>query len=95
MSKSFTFSVASSPVSIDTFAVVTVVGLRDTRMVSHSSSVNNFLLITCMEAPEFNDKLCLSHGQRFDGDGTHYSNVGEKIVATFSKDHVPRILVNS
>ena len=41
-----------------------------------------------------NDKLCLCHGLMFEEESKHYSNVGEKIVATFSRK-VPRILANS
>ena len=52
MSKSFTQAFASSVVSIDPFAVITLVEYHDTSTVSNSSGVSDILLTRCMDAPE-------------------------------------------
>ena len=53
MSKSFTYTVASSVVSIDPFAGNQCRGIRDTVIVFNSSGDKSALLIMCIDAPEW------------------------------------------
>ena len=56
-----TYTVASSFVSIDPFAVITVVGRLDSRTVSNSSDINSFVLRMCIDAPESTMNSLLGH----------------------------------
>ena len=51
--------------SIDRFDVITVVGCRDTLIVSYSSGDRSMLLIICIDAPESTMNCLCSFGLRF------------------------------
>ena len=83
---------ASSVVSIDPFAVITVVGSQDIVTVSNSSCVISILLIIRMEAPE-STMISLSSGSTVETDAAPHSIFGEKNAISFSR-LVPRTLYN-
>ena len=79
ISKSLTYTIASSCVCTSPLAVMTIVGLHDFVKVSISASLKSFLLIMCIDAPESSTNF-LSSGLRVDA-GRHLFSEGEKNVA--------------
>ena len=72
------YTIASSCICTSPLAVMTVVGLHDFVKVSISASLKSFLLIICIDAPEFTT-ISRSSSLRIDAD-KHLFSEGEKNV---------------
>ena len=81
-SKPLTYTVASSFVCTSPLAVITAVGVLDTRTISSSAEFGSFLLSMCIDAPESKTNSLFSCSI-LDGERRHRTSEGEKNNALF------------
>ena len=92
ISNSLTYTVASSCVCTSPLAVMTIVGLHDFGKVSISAEFKSFLLIMCIDAPEWTTNS-RSSGLRL-GAGKHLFSDGEKNAALFFSFNLRTLLAS-